>query len=62
MTSNFSSLLFGHFVVGSHKLTHAKIASLYTNAWEQDLYLTIILRPRMGSESIAHEPEGRMGY
>ena len=24
--------------------------------------LTIILRARMGSESIAHEGEGRMGY
>ena len=38
MTLNFSCLLFGNFVVGSHELTHAKIASLYTNAWEQDLY------------------------
>ena len=26
------------------------------------LYLTIIPRARMGSESIAHEAEGRMGY
>ena len=26
------------------------------------LYLTIIPRDRMGSESIAHEAEGRMGY
>ena len=25
-------------------------------------YLTIIHRARMGSESIAHEDEGRMGY
>ena len=25
-------------------------------------YLTIIPRTRMGSESIAHEAEGRMGY
>ena len=25
-------------------------------------YLTIISRARMGSESIAHEAEGRMGY
>ena len=25
-------------------------------------YLTIIPRPRMGCESIAHEAEGRMGY
>ena len=25
-------------------------------------YLTIIPRARMGSESIAHEAEGRMGY
>ena len=25
-------------------------------------YLTIILRARMGSDSIAHEAEGRMGY
>ena len=25
-------------------------------------YLTIILRARMGSESIAREAEGRMGY
>ena len=28
----------------------------------QYLYLTIIPRARMGSESIAHEAEGRMGY
>ena len=27
-----------------------------------DYYLTIIPRARMGSESIAHEAEGRMGY
>ena len=27
-----------------------------------DGYLTIIPRARMGSESIAHEAEGRMGY
>ena len=27
-----------------------------------DSYLTIIPRARMGSESIAHEAEGRMGY
>jgi len=27
-----------------------------------DVYLTIIPRARMGSESIAHEAEGRMGY
>ena len=27
-----------------------------------DLYLTIILRAQMGSESIAHEAEGLMGY
>ena len=26
------------------------------------IYLTIIPRARMGSESIAHEAEGRMGY
>ena len=26
------------------------------------IYLTIIPRPRMGSESIAHEAEGGMGY
>ena len=26
------------------------------------MYLTIIPRARMGSESIAHEAEGRMGY
>ena len=26
------------------------------------VYLTIIPRARMGSESIAHEAEGRMGY
>ena len=25
-------------------------------------YLTIIPRPRMGCESIAHEAEGQMGY
>ena len=27
-----------------------------------EVYLTIIPRARMGSESIAHEAEGRMGY
>ena len=27
-----------------------------------DDYLTIIPRARMGSDSIAHEAEGRMGY
>ena len=26
------------------------------------VYLTIIPRAQMGSESIAHEAEGRMGY
>ena len=26
------------------------------------VYLTIIPRARMGSESVAHEAEGRMGY
>ena len=26
------------------------------------IYLTIIPRARMGSETIAHEAEGRMGY
>ena len=25
-------------------------------------YLTIVLQARMGSESIAHEAKGRMGY
>ena len=29
---------------------------------ERNYYLTIIPRARMGSESIAHETEGRMGY
>ena len=28
----------------------------------QHTYLTIFPRARMGSESIAHEAEGRMGY
>ena len=28
----------------------------------RQLYLTIIPRARMGSESMAHEAEGRMGY
>ena len=27
-----------------------------------DVYLTIIRRAQTGSESIAHEAEGRMGY
>jgi len=31
------------------------------SAWEREK-LTIIRRARMGSESIAHEAEGRMGY
>ena len=29
---------------------------------EFNIYLTIIPRARMGSESIAHEAEGRVGY
>ena len=28
----------------------------------ESIYLTIIPRARMGSESIAHEAEGRMSY
>ena len=28
----------------------------------QSIYLAIIPRARMGSESVAHEAEGRMGY
>ena len=30
--------------------------------WNISEYLTIIPRARMGSESIAHEAEGRIGY
>ena len=30
--------------------------------WARLNYLTIIPRARMGSETIAHEAEGRMGY
>ena len=37
-----------------------KITSL--NIGRAQLYLAIIPRARMGSESIAHEAEGRMGY
>ena len=33
-----------------------------TQSWVSNGYLTIIPRARMGSESIAHEAEGRMGY
>ena len=29
---------------------------------QRGIFLTIIPRARMGSESIAHEAEGRMGY
>ena len=38
--------------------------SNYLQSWTllQDLTLTIIPRALMGSESIAHETEGRMGY
>ena len=36
----------------------SKISPLCLN----DKYLTIIPQARMGSESIAHEAEGRMGY
>jgi len=32
------------------------------NVLQLTRYLTIIPRARMGSESIAHEAEGRMGY
>ena len=41
-------------------------AITYTNTHDTDFvllkYLTIIPRARMGSESIAHEAEGHMGY
>ena len=33
-----------------------------SGAWVLIRYLTIIPRARMGSESIAHEVEGRMDY
>ena len=44
-----------------HQKSVSTVIILYSNGltWQ---YLTIIPRARMGSESIAHEAEGRMGY
>ena len=33
-----------------------------TKLFKDPYFLTIIPRARMGSESLAHEAEGRMGY
>ena len=43
------------FLIGSEL---NRMTVRFRTAW----YLTIIPRARMGSESIAHETEGRMGY
>ena len=53
-----------------HKETTSTFKSLKTmvTLWEvvanggSTVYLTIIPQARIGSESIAHEAEGRMGY
>ena len=42
--------------------THAVLCTLSLLSKPWYTYLTIILRGRMGSESILHEAEGRMGY
>ena len=39
-----------------------KFVGIYDVRLQIHEYLTIVPRARMGSESIAHEPEGRMGY
>ena len=44
----------------SISITTERFCSTLVNIWKK--YLTIIPRARMGSESIAHEAEGRMGY
>ena len=53
----------------SEKMNDPNIIYMYTNFWTavtwtcfDQRYLTIIPRARMGSESMAHEAEGRMGY
>ena len=43
-------------------LESLNIEQLHGISCSNQMYLTIITRSRMGSESIAHEAEGRMGY
>jgi len=43
-------------------MTMIMIIIIISTTWENNVSLTIIPRARMGSESIAHEAEGRMGY
>ena len=46
----------------SRKRQEASVILFKTEHCYATIYLTIIPRARMGSESIAHEAEGRMGY
>ena len=43
-------------------LESLNIEQLHSISCSNQMYLTITPRSRMGSESIAHEAEGRMGY
>ena len=54
----------GTTVIGLPLLRHIILVSIYTVEYQFIIlfYLTIISRARMGSESIVHEAEGRMGY
>ena len=51
-------------ILGPTPVTGAVLLVFSQSTWSHHLvkYLTIIPRARMGSESIAHEAEGRMGY
>ena len=47
------------------RLTSPKVKAIRYSVnmvWVEAEYLTIIPRARMGSESIGHEAEGRMGF
>ena len=49
-------------LVGMAKTTHLPKRSVGSIIDHRIDYLSITPRARMGSESIAHEAEGRMGY
>ena len=57
--------------MGKHGFRSVPLHPMLSNAnrifrlkrsWSKAVFLTIIPRARMGSESIAHEAVGRMGY
>ena len=47
---------------GEGRIEPLHCISLEIKSGQQGDYLTIVPRARLGSESIAHEAEGRMGY